>query len=59
MKSLFVFAAATAAVLASAAFATPSPDVRVGLGAPVCEHRAADLVHVGQIDCAGRMPAGD
>lgn len=57
MKSLFVFAAATAAMLASAAFATPGPDMRAGLGSPVCEHMVADLDHGGQIGCAGRMPA--
>ena len=70
MKSLFVFAAATAAVLTSAAFATPGP----GSGIPQETRRAGDRLtiptddpaqmcksayrdHGGQISCAGQMPA--
>ena len=69
MKSLFVFAAATAAVLASAAFVAPGP----GGGIPHPMGRAADrltvgtddhaamctatrLDHVGKIGCVGHMP---
>jgi hypothetical protein len=58
MKSLFLFAAATAAVLASAAFATPGklPNVRAGqaLSGPEWERTAIYLDHVGQISCLGR-----
>jgi hypothetical protein len=58
MKSLFLFAAATAAVLASAAFATPGklPNVRAGqaLSGPEWERTAIYLDPVGQISCLGR-----
>jgi hypothetical protein len=42
MKSLFLFAAATSAVLASAAFATPGPDG----GIPYQARRAGDRLTV-------------
>jgi hypothetical protein len=58
MKSLFLFAAATAAVLASATFAAPGklPNVRAGqaLSGPEWERTAIYLDHVGQISCLGR-----
>jgi len=63
MKSLFLFAAATASVLASAAFATPGkfPNVRPGhagqaLSGSEWERTAIYLDHVGQISCLGRTP---
>lgn len=63
MKSLFLFAAATAAVLTSATFATPDklPNVRAGhagqaLSGPEWERTATYLDHVGQISCLSRTP---
>lgn len=69
MKSLFVFAAATAVLLASAALPAASPGrgishqtgqasdrLTVGTGDHAVMYTAIHLDNVGQIGCAGRAP---